>query len=161
MIFGDDEDDDLDGFAYSLFQRRIGSEDEVYTMKGELKSLHEKIDQLILASKVSTSEAYSKAIVQSTIERVTKEHTANASTLSKVVSESSDVCKTVTKKVNKLIADTTEFMEDYKNTYNANTVIVNKAIQNAGTMFQTEKVNIVELRKAFQSDHDAFQSSIA
>nr|KAJ0212498.1 hypothetical protein LSAT_V11C400221470 [Lactuca sativa] len=143
MIFGDDEDDDLDGFAYSPFQTRIDGEDEVSTMIGELKSLHEKIDQLILAS-------------NSILERVMKEHTANVSTLSKVVSDSTDVCKTTTKKVGKLIVETIEFMGDYKNTYNANTVTANKAIQNAGTI----KANFVELRKAFQSDHDAFYSSI-
>ena len=55
----------------------------------------------------------------------------------------------MTKKFDKLIADTIEFMEDYKNTYNANTVTTNQAIQNVSTMFQTEKANSVELRKAF------------
>ena len=64
------------------------------------------------------------------------------------------------KKVDKLIADTMTFMEDYKTTYNANTVTANKAIQNVGVLFQTENVNFVELRKAIQSDDETFQSSI-
>ncbi|CAH1453139.1 unnamed protein product [Lactuca virosa] len=51
-------------------------------------------------------------------------------------------------------------MEDYKNTYNANTVTANKVIQNVGAMFQAEKV-FVELRTTFLSDHEAFQTSIA
>ncbi|CAH1436110.1 unnamed protein product [Lactuca virosa] len=105
--------------------------------------------ELILASKVSTSEAYSKAAVESILDRVTKEHTANVSTLSNVVSDSTSVCKSPTEKVVKLIADTIEFMEDYKNTYNANTVTAKKAIHNVGAMFQAEKANFVELHKAF------------
>nr|KAJ0203038.1 hypothetical protein LSAT_V11C500245520 [Lactuca sativa] len=68
MLFGNHEDDYLDGFTYSPFQIRTDSEDEVSTVKRELKSLHEKIDQLLLASQVSTSEAYSKAVVESILE---------------------------------------------------------------------------------------------
>lgn len=56
MIFRVDEYD-MGGFTYSPFQIRIDSENEASTMKGELKFLHEKIDQLILASKASSSEA--------------------------------------------------------------------------------------------------------
>ncbi|CAH1443363.1 unnamed protein product [Lactuca virosa] len=52
-------------------------------------------------------------------------------------------------------------MEDYKDTYNANTVTTNKAIQNVGALFQTEKAKFVELHKVLQSEHEAFQSSIA
>nr|KAJ0208867.1 hypothetical protein LSAT_V11C400219070 [Lactuca sativa] len=123
MISGDVDDDDMGGFTYSPFPIRI-------------HTLHKKIDQLIVASKASSSEAYSKAAVASILERVTKEHEANASTITKAVSESADVCKSTTEKVDKLIADTIEFMEDYKNTYNSNTVTVNKAIQNVGAMLK-------------------------
>ncbi|CAH1440730.1 unnamed protein product [Lactuca virosa] len=52
-------------------------------------------------------------------------------------------------------------MEDYKDTYNANTATANKPIQNVGALFQTKKANFVELCKSLQSDHEAFQSSIA
>nr|KAJ0188191.1 hypothetical protein LSAT_V11C900483250 [Lactuca sativa] len=119
---------------------KIDSEDEVSTTKGELKSLHEKIDQLILRSKVSTSEAYSKAAVEKILERVTEEHTANVSTLSKVVSDFTDASKSMTEKVDKLIADTIEFMEDYKNTYNANTMTANKAIKNSSIAVKITKL---------------------
>ncbi|CAI9302398.1 unnamed protein product [Lactuca saligna] len=69
-------------------------------------------------------------MVESILERFTKEHVANASTMTKEISDSADVCKSLTKKVEKLTADTIEFMEDYKNTYNSNIVTTNKAIQN-------------------------------
>ncbi|CAI9281887.1 unnamed protein product [Lactuca saligna] len=105
MLFGDDEDDDLDGFTYSPFQIQIDSGDEA-------------------------------------------------------VSDSTDICKATTEKVDKIISYTLEFMEDYKTTYNSNTVAVNKAIQNIGLLFQTENLNFVELCKALKSDHEAFQSSI-
>nr|KAJ0185769.1 hypothetical protein LSAT_V11C900501550 [Lactuca sativa] len=100
MLFRDDKDDDLDLFAYSPFQIQIDGEDEVSTMKGELKYLHEKIDQLLLASQVSTSEAYSKTAVESILERVTKEQYANVSTLSKAFYDSIVVFKATTEKKN-------------------------------------------------------------
>ncbi|CAI9283915.1 unnamed protein product [Lactuca saligna] len=153
MLLRDDEDDDSEGFDYSPFQIRIDSEDKVSTTYRELKSLHEKIDQLLLASTASTSAACTKSTVESILERVTKEHFANDPTLSKAVSDSSDVSKATTEKTDKLIVDTMEFMEDYKTTYNSNTVAANKAIQNVGLLFQNENVNFVELRKALKSDH--------
>ncbi|CAI9298585.1 unnamed protein product [Lactuca saligna] len=127
MIFGDDEDD-MGRFTYSPFQFRIDSEDEASATKGELKSHHDKIDQLILASKASSSETYSKEAVESILERVIKEHATNASTMT-------------------------------KNTYDSSTFTANKAIQNVSAIFKAERENFVELRKEFQSDNQAFQSS--
>ncbi|CAI9275000.1 unnamed protein product [Lactuca saligna] len=142
------------------FQIRIDSEDEASTTKGDLKSLHEKIGQLILASKPSFSEAYSKAVVESILERLIKEHASNTSTMTKEVSDSADVCKSTTEKVDKLIANTIEFMEDYKTTYNSNTITANKAIQNVWGMFKAKRTNYDELCKGFQYDNKAFQSPI-
>ncbi|CAI9287940.1 unnamed protein product [Lactuca saligna] len=150
----------MGGFTYSPFQIWIDSDDEAYTTKGELNYLHEKIDQLILASKPSSYEAYSKVFVESILEWVTKEHVANTSTMTKAVSDSADVYKSTTEKADKLIAYTIEFMEDYKTTYNYNIFDVNKAIQNVGAVFKAEIANFVELRQGFQSDNQAFQSSI-
>ncbi|CAI9274444.1 unnamed protein product [Lactuca saligna] len=48
IIFGDDNNRNLGGFTCSPFQIRTESEDEDNVTKGKLKSLHEKIDQLIL-----------------------------------------------------------------------------------------------------------------
>ncbi|CAI9263693.1 unnamed protein product [Lactuca saligna] len=65
MIVGDTgDDDDLGGFTYSPFQIRTESEYEASVSKGKLKSIHEKLDQLLLASKASSTEAYSKATVE-------------------------------------------------------------------------------------------------
>ncbi|CAI9282322.1 unnamed protein product [Lactuca saligna] len=58
MIFRDeDADDDLAGFTYSPFQIRTESEDEATVSKAQLKAIHEKLDQLVLASKASSSDA--------------------------------------------------------------------------------------------------------
>lgn len=65
MIFGDAEDEDLGGFTYSPFQIRTDSEVETLVTKGQLQSLHDELDQLFLLSKASSSEAYSKAAVES------------------------------------------------------------------------------------------------
>ena len=129
-------------------------------MKEEIKSLHEKIDQLLLVTKASSFEAYSKAAVESIIKRVMKEHVANDMTMSKAVSDSADVCKTTTGKVDKLITETIEFMNDYKTTYNSNTASANHAIQNVGVLLKTEKANFVQLLKDFKTDQEAFHSSI-
>nr|KAJ0218999.1 hypothetical protein LSAT_V11C300141000 [Lactuca sativa] len=140
MIFGED-DDDLGRFTYSPFQIQTQRKDEATMSQGQLRSLHEKIDQLLLASKSSSSKSESQ-----------KENVANATTMSKAVSDSAEVCKPTTEKVDKLIADTIEFMEDYKNAYNSNT-----AIHNVGALFKEEKANFVQLRKDFHTDQEAFQ----
>ncbi|CAI9263757.1 unnamed protein product [Lactuca saligna] len=88
------------------------------------------------------------------------EHAANTSIMTMEVFDSAKVCKSTTENVDKLIADTIEFMEDYKTTYNSNTVTANKAIHNIGAMFKAERMNFVDLWKEFQSDNQAFQSSI-
>lgn len=65
MIFGDDADDDLGGLTYSSFQIRTESEDEATVTKGQPKTIHEKLDQLLLASNASSSEAYLKVAFES------------------------------------------------------------------------------------------------
>lgn len=127
MIFGDD-DDNLGGFTYSSFQIRTDSEDEATVLKGQLKSLHEKLDQLLLASKASSSEAYSKAAVESLFERTTKEHANNTLKMIKAVSDSTKVCKTTIEKFDKLIFEITALMENYESNYNTNTASANEAL---------------------------------
>ncbi|CAI9271821.1 unnamed protein product [Lactuca saligna] len=148
MIFGDDgdddDDDDLGGFTYSLFHIRTKSEDEAIVSKGQFKAIHEKLDQLQLASKASSSKAYLKEIVESLFEHITKVHAANAAKMNVAVSETADVCKSTTEKVDKLITKTTTFMESYRTTYNNKTASANEALRNLGAMFKTEKINLTE-----------------
>ncbi|CAI9269369.1 unnamed protein product [Lactuca saligna] len=123
MVFGDDDDNDeaLGGFTYSPFQIRTESKHEPSATNEQLKSLHEKIHQLLLASKASSSDAYSKAAIDSLFERITKEHGANAEKTNMVVDDSAEVCKLMTEKVNKLITETISFMENFQTTFNNNT----------------------------------------
>lgn len=75
MVYGDDDDDideALRGFTYNTFQIRTESEDEPSATKEQLKSLNEKIDQLLLASKASSSDAYSKDSFRYVFKRITK-----------------------------------------------------------------------------------------
>ncbi|CAI9276643.1 unnamed protein product [Lactuca saligna] len=109
-------------FTYSLFQIRTESEDESTITKWKLNSLHEKNDQLLLASKASSSEAYSNTTVESLFERITKELTTNIVKMNKVVYDYVEVYKTMTEKVNKRISDTTTSMETYQTTHNYYTV---------------------------------------
>nr|KAJ0209922.1 hypothetical protein LSAT_V11C400209070 [Lactuca sativa] len=143
MLFGDDDDEDLEAFSFSPFQIRVDNDDDLF-----------------LASNASTSKAYSKAAVESILERVTKEHNGNSSSFSKAVSDSTVVCKEMTEKFDKLITDTSLFMDEYQVTYNNNTSTTIKAIQNVGAMFNAEKASFAELRTKFKSDHKAFQASI-
>ncbi|CAI9264617.1 unnamed protein product [Lactuca saligna] len=121
MIFRDDDDDDdddnLGGFTYCSFQIRNESEDEATVTKWQLKSFHQKINQLLLASK-------------------------NVANMNNAVSESIDICKSTTEKVDKIISETTTFMENYRTTYNNNTTFANEALQNLGSMFKIEKANL-------------------
>ncbi|CAI9270546.1 unnamed protein product [Lactuca saligna] len=160
MIFGDDNDDDLGGFTYSAFQIRTAREDEATVIQGLLMSLHEKLDNLFLASKDSFSEAYSKAVVENMFERITKDHTDNVEKMNKAVTASAIVCKTAAEKVDKLIFDTTVFNEAYQTTYNNNTIFVNASLQNLGTIFKAEKDNWQNLYTGLQNEHELFQTSI-
>ncbi|CAI9261136.1 unnamed protein product [Lactuca saligna] len=129
-------------------------------MKGKFKSFHEKIYQLLLASKASSSEAYSKETIKSLFQRITKEHAENDAQMNKAVSESTEVCKSTTEKVDKLISGTTTFMENYQTTYNNNTAFVNEALQNLGAMFITKKKNLEKIHTGLQQDHASFQTSL-
>ncbi|CAI9296982.1 unnamed protein product [Lactuca saligna] len=129
-------------------------------MKGQLKSLHEKIDQLLLASKASSFEAYSITTIKSFSERIMKEHAENDAKLNREVSESADVCKSTTEKVDKLIFETNTFMENYRTTYNNNTTSVNEALQNLGAMLKTEKITLEKICIGLQQDHASFQTSL-
>ncbi|CAH1416310.1 unnamed protein product [Lactuca virosa] len=134
IIFGDDDDhhhDDLGGFTYSPFQIRTESENEATVTKGFLKSLHEKI-----------------------------ENAENAAKMNREISESADICKSTTKKVDKLISETTTSMENYRTTYNNNTASANEALQNLGVMFKIEKTNLEKIRTSLQQDHASFQTSL-
>ncbi|CAI9293817.1 unnamed protein product [Lactuca saligna] len=79
-------------------------------------------------------------------ERITKEHAENAAKMNKAMSNFAEVCKTTTKKVDKLISEATAFMETYRTTYNNNTASVNEALQQLGSMFKTEKYEPVMTR---------------
>lgn len=88
MIFRDDgDDDDLGRFTYNPFQIRTESEAEATVSKGQLKVIHKKLDQLLLASKASSSDSYSKATVESLFEHIMKEHAENAAKMNVAVSE--------------------------------------------------------------------------
>ncbi|CAI9297476.1 unnamed protein product [Lactuca saligna] len=142
-----------------LFKSGLIAKMKPLLRKGNASLFTRKINQLILASQDSSCKAYSKVAVESILERVIKDHVTNAYNMANVVSNSIDVCKSMTEKVDKLIANTIYFMEDYNNTYNSNTIIANKAIQNVGAMLKVEKANFVKLHKEFLSNNEAFQSS--
>ncbi|CAI9293790.1 unnamed protein product [Lactuca saligna] len=158
MIFGnDDEDETLEGFTYNPFHIRTNSKDEPSVAKVQLQSLHEKIDQLLLASKTSSSEAYSKATVESVFERIMKEHSANAEKMTKAIVDSAEVCKITTEKVDKLIFETTTFMENFRTTFDSNSTKANESLQSLGSLFKTKK----GIRMGLKSDHEAFQIAIS
>ncbi|CAI9266094.1 unnamed protein product [Lactuca saligna] len=99
MIFAEDGDEyDLGGFTYNPFQITTENEDETSISKGQLKAIHEKLDQLLLASKASPSDVYLKAMVESLFGRI-KEHEENAKKMNASLFESVEVCKSATKGV--------------------------------------------------------------
>ncbi|CAI9303308.1 unnamed protein product [Lactuca saligna] len=77
------------------------------------------------------------------------------------VVDSADVCKAMTEKVNKLISDTSTFMENFQNTFNSNTTTANEAIKSLGSLLKTEKTKLQEIRIGLKTDHETFQTSIS
>ncbi|CAI9303781.1 unnamed protein product [Lactuca saligna] len=114
------------------------------------------IDQLLLASKDSSSEAYSKAAVEYPFEQITKEHVANAEKTNKVVANSAEVCKITTEKVNKLISETTTFIENFQTIFNSNTTKTNESLLSIGSLFKTEKAKFQDIHIGLKTDHEAF-----
>ncbi|CAH1434192.1 unnamed protein product [Lactuca virosa] len=161
MVFCDDEDENLGGFTYSPFQIWTESEDEVQVTKGQLQSLHEKIDQLILSIKASSTDAYAKAVVESLFEQIMKQHSATVTSSNNVVVDSVEVCKSTTKKVYKLIGDTNPFMEKFQTTFNSNTTSANEALKSSGSLFKIEKTKLQEIRTGLKTDHESFQATIS
>ncbi|CAI9265409.1 unnamed protein product [Lactuca saligna] len=94
------------------------------------------------------------------LERVAKDHIANISSVSKAIFNSVAICKETNEKVDKLITNTRVFIYEYQVTYNNNTSITNKPIQNVGAMFKAEKETFFELHTEFKCDHEAFQASV-
>ncbi|CAI9260206.1 unnamed protein product [Lactuca saligna] len=145
----------------SVNRRKLADSLIVLSTKVKLQSLHEKIDQLILSFKALSYDAYTKATIECFIERISKEHYANAEKMNKAVADSTEVCKTTTGKVVKLISDTFFFMENFQTTFNSNTTIANEALKSLGSLFKFEKVKLQEIRTGFKTKHEAFQTSIS
>nr|KAJ0211851.1 hypothetical protein LSAT_V11C400204640 [Lactuca sativa] len=117
--------------------------------------------RLILSTKDSSSDAYVKAVIESLFEQFSKEHTANADKINKVVADSAEVCKTTTEKVDTLISDTSAFMENIQTTFNSNTTAANEALKGLGSLFKSEKTKLHEICTGLNTDHETFQASIS
>ncbi|CAI9293819.1 unnamed protein product [Lactuca saligna] len=70
MIYGDTKDD-LQGFTFTRFDIRTGS-DEALITKGRLKTIHEKLDSLLQSAKPSSFNDYSQSPIESMLETLTK-----------------------------------------------------------------------------------------
>ncbi|CAH1412876.1 unnamed protein product [Lactuca virosa] len=90
-----------------------------------------------------------------------KEHSATVATSNKVVADSVEVCKFTTEKVDKLIEESTTFMENFQTTFNSNTTSANEALKSLVFLFKTEKTKLQEIRTGLKSDHESFQANIS
>ncbi|CAI9288598.1 unnamed protein product [Lactuca saligna] len=160
MIYGDDEDD-FEGFTYSLFTIRTESDDEALVMRGKLMAIHEKLDSLIQASNPSSTDEYSQATVKSLLETLTKEHSTNLEKMNKGVDDTATVCNNTTEKVDKVIFDATAFMNNFQTSFESNTAKANEAISNLGSSLKAEREKFQEVRTGIKNDHDEFKSSIS
>ncbi|CAI9264061.1 unnamed protein product [Lactuca saligna] len=99
--------------------------------------------------------------IESILDIITKEHSANAAKMNKGVADSAEVCKTTTKKFDKPITDTTTIMENFQTTFNSNTPTTNEALKSLGSLFKYEKTKLQEIHTGLKTDHEAFQTSIS
>ncbi|CAI9290716.1 unnamed protein product [Lactuca saligna] len=117
------------------FQIRTESEEKVHVTKGQLQSLHENIDQLILSSKSSSSDAYAKAVIESLFEMLKKDHSTTIEASNKAVADFYEICKSTTERPMKL--------------------------WRVWNLFKTEKAKLHEIRADLKTDHEYFQSNIS
>ncbi|CAI9284801.1 unnamed protein product [Lactuca saligna] len=64
-------------------------------------------------------------------------------------------------KVDKLISETTLFMENFQTTFDSNTKNDNESMQILRSLFKIEKAKLQEINTGLQSDHEAFQTCIS
>ncbi|CAI9263391.1 unnamed protein product [Lactuca saligna] len=138
MIFGDD--DDFAGFTCSPFNIRTKSDDEALVTRGQLKEIHEKLEFLLHATKISSIDDYSQATVKSILETLTKEYSANLEKMNKVVDASTIVCNNTTEKFDKLITDAQVFIEKFKRSFESNIAKANEVISSVGSTLKTKKI---------------------
>ncbi|CAI9265274.1 unnamed protein product [Lactuca saligna] len=109
----------------------------------------------------SSFDAYTKAMIDSFVERISKEYTTNADMMNKVVATLAEVCKWMKFFFDKLIGSTTAFMENFQTTFNSNTTAANEALKSLVSLFKTEKTKLQEIHTDLKTDHEAFQTSIS
>ncbi|CAI9270858.1 unnamed protein product [Lactuca saligna] len=102
----------------------------------------------------SSFEALFKSTVESLLKRIMKDHTYNDAKMNRVVSDSAEVCKTMTEKCDKLISDTTNFMEKYQTTHNNSIVSTNTTLKNLGSLLKDEKDNWQDHCTSLQKAHE-------
>lgn len=86
--------------------------------KGQFKALNEKLDTLIESPKTFPSTEYSYESVKTLIDTFNKEHAKSLDASTKAVENSEKTIHEVTKKVEKLVHDVTEFMVDSRHSSN-------------------------------------------
>ncbi|CAI9293042.1 unnamed protein product [Lactuca saligna] len=159
-IYGDDNDD-FTGFTYSPSNIRTEIDDKAPVTRGQLKTINEKLDSLLQASKASSSDEYSQATMMSLLQTLTKEHSANLEKTNKAVDTSTSVCNTTTEKVNKLITDALLFIEKFQTSFEFNTTKANEVIYGLGSTLKTEKVKLEEVHTGIQKDNVELNSSFS
>lgn len=85
-----------------------------------------------------------------------KEHSSNAEKMNKAVDDSAKACKTTTEKVDKIISDTTTFLENFQITFNLNTTAANESIKSLGSLFKSEMAKLQEICTDLKTDHATF-----
>lgn len=159
MIYVDDEDE-LAWFTFSPFIVRNESDDEALVTKGQLKAINEKLDTLLQASKLSSSDKYSQASIKSILETLTKEHSSNLEKMNNAVNASTSICKETNEKADKLISDATMFMNNFQSSCETNKTRANEAIANLGSSLK-ERTKLQEVGTGIITDHEEFKSSIS
>ncbi|CAI9278951.1 unnamed protein product [Lactuca saligna] len=159
MIYRDDEDE-LPGFTFSPFTVHNESDDEAPVTKGQLKSINEKLDTLLQASKLSSSDEYSQASIKFILETLTKEHSTNLEKINNVVNASTSICNETTEKVDKLSYDATTFMNNFQYSFETNIARANEEIANLGSSLK-ERTKLQEVGTGIITDHEEFKSSIS
>ncbi|CAI9283962.1 unnamed protein product [Lactuca saligna] len=81
--------------------------------------------------------------------------------MNKVVADSAEVCKTTTKNVNKLIVESTTFMENFQTTFNNNTSSANKATKDLGSLFKSKRTQLQAILTGLKTYLETFQATIS
>ncbi|XP_052624904.1 uncharacterized protein LOC128132397 [Lactuca sativa] len=165
------EDFEFDSTYFSPYRVQSDDDDDEPVTKRHLKSVNEKLDQLLSSS---SSGAYSEAALKALFSSVVTEHSATLSAVAKAIEASTSLCqqaslaveastkefKEATAKVDKLVSEAHLFLDSLQAAAAKNAQTVNASVENLQRSLQSERSNLEAARQAIEEANETLHANV-